>query len=98
MTQEEIETELKRLRERIDQQERREQARRGNWFCNGLAARGLAFLAGLSAVALILVPLMGLDVSRDQLTVDGYAAFVLIIAGLIFNVMSASLRDPTPKM
>jgi len=95
MTQEEIETELKRLRERIDQQERHEQARRGNWFCNGLAARGLAVLFGACAAALMVAISAGWVGSSPF---GQSTAFVLIIAAVIFNVMSASLRDPTPKM
>jgi hypothetical protein len=95
MTQQEIETELNRLRELVLQQRQQEEARRKNWRSISKSATILAVIFCVGAMALLVVGLV-LDSGSPSANSRFFGSFapMLIFVSLPLSLLRAALSDP----
>jgi cytochrome bd-type quinol oxidase subunit 2 len=95
MTQQEIETELNRLRELVLQQQQQEEARRKNWRSISKSATILAVMLCAGALGLLVVG-FALDSgsASSNSRFFGSLAPMLILVSLPLTLLKAALSDP----
>jgi hypothetical protein len=88
MTLQEIENELKSLREQVLQQQRQEEARRSNWrgVRKGVAICGLLFICGG-------IGLLAFSIAHSDTRIEPFqAAITFIMLSLPMSLLGAALR------